>query len=154
MSLEIVLVPLAIAGVGAWKASRATKVDASAESINAVQVNSRMRDGDLVAAALGDLGLRISSGSDGGIAATEEQRHVTFNRDEEGLWHGLFDEAWAEGEAVDLLNRLDVAYGRRVQQEVLAKIRDRAPNAGMAIESETVEEDDSVTVLLTVGANA
>lgn len=152
MSLELVLVPLAIASVGAWKAARAADPQTDPGTVNAVQVNSRMRDGALVAAALGDLGLRVRHDAGGGFTAVEQQRSVTFGRDGDGLWHGVFEEPWTEAEALELLDRLDAAYGRRVQQELLARIRERAPQAGLRVDSESVEADESVTVMLTVGA--
>lgn len=43
---------------------------------------------------------------------------------------------------------VDAAYGRRVQQAVLTRLRERAPQAGMTIASETVGDTDTVTVVL------
>ncbi len=43
-----------------------------------------------------------------------------------------------------------VYYGKRVLQSLVQRLRERAPAAGMNIESETVEEDETVTMVLNV----
>ena len=146
MSLEIVLVPLAFAAVGAWKARRP-------ESDNAptIQVASRMRHGGLLVNSLNDLGLAVTHEGEGHISAAQQEGEVAFRRNEEDLWVATFAESWTEIEAMELLTKLDVAYGRQVQKDVIAKIHERAPAAGMHITSEAVDNEETVTLMLSVG---
>ncbi len=147
MSIEIVLVPLAIAAVGAVRA--ALVEDAPYRE---VQVASRLRDGALVAQALGDLGAVVGSADHDRIEAVHDGRASAWTRTDAGLWVARFDASWDESAALALLAELDAAYGLRVQQEVLRKIRERAPGAGMSVASETVGDDDTVTLVLDVGS--
>lgn len=151
MSIELLLVPLVIAALGAAKA----KVEGETSQglgADGVRVTSRLKDGGLVAAALGDLGAVLFRTESDAIEGSVGGKPFTFTRNEEGLWAARFAEAWGQEGAVDLVTRLDTAYGLRVQQEVLRKIRARAPGAGMTIASETVDEDETVTLTLNVGS--
>ena len=148
MSLEIVLVPLAFAAVGAWKARRP-----ASDNTPTIHVASRMRHGGLLADSLSDLGIAVTHESEGHISAVQQERKLEFRRNDEDLWVATFDGSWSEGEAMELLTRLDAAYGRRVQQDVIAKIHERAPAAGMHITSEVVDNEDTVTLMLSVGDN-
>ncbi len=53
-----------------------------------------------------------------------------------------------------MVGLIDAAYGRRVQAVVLERLRQRAGAAGFRLESETVEDDASVTLVLTVQQGA
>jgi hypothetical protein len=52
--------------------------------------------------------------------------------------------------AEQIIAQIDKAYGIEVQAEVLRKIKERAPQSGMTLESETINEDSSVTLVLAV----
>lgn len=150
MSVSLILVPAAMAAVAAWKASR-PETDAHGRTV--CHVATRMRNEHLLAAALADTGASTAL-HESRLSAEWQGVQADFRRDADGAWSvhlvGEVDTARAE----QIIAAVDAAYGRRVQQEVLAKLRERAPRAGMTLESETVENDDSVTVVLTVGASA
>ena len=54
----------------------------------------------------------------------------------------------------EVVTAIDTAYGLRVQQAVLTRLRERAPLAGMSIASESVDDNDTVTVVLDLAAGA
>ena len=167
MSIEIVLLPLAIAAVSAWQAKR----EADEAGRQVVAVGTRMKNERLLEAALADTGAAVSrvdteivaewSGTDRdrtvgdrtvGDRAGREGTRARFARSPDGIWVIRLHGEVTPDEATDLARRIDAAYGRRVQQEVLIRLRERAPEVGMTVESETVEDDDSVLLTLTVGS--
>ena len=150
MSVELILIPLALAAVSAWKASR-TETDDSGRIV--CQVETRMRDQTLLAAALSDTGAIVQQSTER-ITADWQGVRAEFTRGEQGIWSAHLTGEVDEGRAVEIVTSVDVAYGRQVQAAVLAKLRERAPAAGMTVESETTAEDASVTLVLTVGAAA
>lgn len=147
MSLEIVLIPLALAAISAWQASR-PDVDAKGRTICHVQ--TRMKDQDLLRAALADIQADVSQTEDA-VTARWQGVEADFRRDAAGIWQATFSGDVDVERATAIVASLDVAYGHQVQQAVLTKLRDRAPAAGMSVASETVEADDSVTLVLEVG---
>jgi hypothetical protein len=111
-----------------------------------------MRNEPLLAAALADTGASVNI-ADGQLIASWMGLTGTFLRDDAGIWSAHFSEDVELERAEQIIGAIDAAYGRRVQQEVLARIRERAPQAGMHVESEEVEADDTVTVVLNVSAS-
>lgn len=150
MSVSIVLVPLAIAAVSAWQASR-REVDAEGRTVCNVQ--TRMKDEGLLAAALRDTQAHVTIAGEK-MVATWQGTRAEFRRDSAGIWQAHFSGDIDVDRASEIVLAVDEAYGRQVQQAVLARLRERAPAAGMSVESETVEDDDSITLVLNVGVNA
>lgn len=145
MSIEIVLVPLAVAAISAWQANRKTEGSGQVS----VVVTTRMKHAGLLASALQDLGAEVAR-SDEVIAAVWPGMKTEFTRGQDGVWRAHFAGEVSEETATTVVRDLDRAYGLRVQQEVLHRVRARAPEVGMTLESETVEEDRSVTLILNV----
>jgi hypothetical protein len=144
MSVSLLLVPLALAGAAAAQAAAERKESGR----TVVQVQTRMRDVTLLAEALRDTGATVTSGPDNVTAVWGEQA-VTFARDSAGIWSA--HAAGMTGDvAVALITAVDQAYGRRVQQAVLERLRDRAPEAGLRLESETTQPDASVRLVFEV----
>jgi hypothetical protein len=148
MSVSIVLVPLAIAAIGAWQASR-KETDAQGRTV--CHVHTRMRDESLLAAALADTRANVTR-TPGLIVAAWQGVQAEFRRDAQGVWQVDFSGDVDEAQASAIVVAVDQAYGGQVQQAVLARLRERAPAAGMTVASETVEDDNSVTLVLDVGA--
>ncbi|MFD6415277.1 hypothetical protein [Streptomyces sp. NPDC060194] len=146
MSVTFVLVPLALAAVSALQAGR-KEVDRQGRTVHHVQ--TRMRDESLVARALQDTDAQVSLSADM-IRADWQEVRGQFRRDTHGVWQAEFTGEINEVEAGRIISAVDRAYGIHVQQTVLARLRERAPTAGMTVESETVEADESVTVVLAV----
>jgi hypothetical protein len=154
----VLLVPVAIAAVAAVNAAldnkptnrESNKAD-QVESVPQVQVQTRMRDLDLLQAALADTRAEVTHAAENSIEAAWADATAVFDRDAEGIWQVHFT-----GEDVDrqrageIVHAIDAAYARRVQQAVVRKLRERAHTAGLELASETVEEDQSVTMVLNV----
>jgi hypothetical protein len=145
MSIEIILIPLAVAAIGSWQAKRAS------DSLGArfVEVGTRMRNERLLELALHDVGAQVERHGDE-ISANWDQFTGRFVRDIEGIWTGHFPENMEIAVATEVVQRLDTAYGFRVQEEVVLRLQERAHDAGFQIESQRLEEDRSVTMVLAV----
>ncbi len=147
MSIEIVLLPLAIAAISAYQASK----EADEAGRQVVSVGTRMRNAQRLEAALAECGATATR-DDAAINAEWSSSRARFTKDAHGIWAAHFTgETTTSEDATALVQALDAAYGRRVQQEVLARLRQRAPEVGMTVESETVQDDDSVVLTLNVG---
>lgn len=145
MSVEVILIPLAIAAFAQWRDLQATPAGGGA---TVVDVQSRMRHEPLVVAALQDCGAQVAATSDGRISATWDGLESTWGRAEDGVWATTLRGDVDIDRAASLAREVDAAYCKRVQEDVLAKIRERAPSAGMNLESEHVDDEGTVTVVL------
>ena len=146
MSISIVLVPLAIAAVAAWESSRS---DSTSSGKTVCRVGTRMRDENLLTAALQDTKATTSRGGPNLVADWHGVRAV-FQRDQDGIWTAHMTGQVDEARAIEIVREVDRAYGYQVQQAVVRRLQEQAPAAGMRLESQTVEEDLSVTMVLTV----
>ena len=144
MSVEIVLIPLAIAITAATQSYKARSAGASAS--NEMHVESRMRDGGLLAASLQELGAVVRQGGDDVLLAGG----VTMSRNAAGLWTARFPRTWAPERARAFIEDLDRTYGLQVQQAVIRRLQERAPQAGMRVTSQSVDDDRVVTLVMEV----
>ena len=172
MSVTIVLIPAAIAaiataaaggtaaagvGIGVAGAIRSL-AGGGADEPAVLQVRTRMKDRGLLAEALGDLGaIDVETGDE--VAATVDGIQLVMTQTPDGIWAAQFTPAPGRPavttqEATKLAERLDGAYAARVQTAVAQRIRDRASDAGLELVSETVGQDDEVTMVLDVRAGA
>lgn len=150
MSVSIVLIPIAIATIAVWQASHN---ETTPDGRLICHVSTRMRDDGLLVAALADTHARVIRDGEA-IEASWQDAQARFTRDSAGIWQVHFTGSVDEEHAVAIVAAIDQSYGRHVQQVVLAKLKARAPAAGMSVASETVEDDDSVTLVLNVGQGA
>lgn len=144
MSISLILLPLAVAAVA--KAAAA----GGPNQPNVCTVSTRLRDARLLTAALGDTGAEVSAAGPDAIDAAWDELVAEFRRGEDGIWQAHFTGTADEQLCVDTVLAIDQCYGHRVQAEVLHKLRDRAPAAGMTLVSETTNADRSVTMVLEV----
>nr|ACR33035.1 hypothetical protein [Actinoplanes garbadinensis] len=144
MSVSLLLVPLAMAGAAAVQAAAGRMDDGRL----ICQVQTRMRDVTLLDAALRDTGATVTAAGDT-ISATWTQSAATFTRGADGIWAAHVTGVDQPG-AVELMTTVDTAYGRRVQQAVLERLRAQAPEAGLRLESESVGQDASVRLVFEV----
>ena len=172
MSVSIILIPAAIAaiasaaaggagavGIGAGVAGMISSLrGGGAEETTTLQVRTRMKDRGLLAEALGDLGaVDVEVGDQ--VAATVDGIQLVMQSTPEGVWAANFTPAKGAPEvtteaATKLAERLDTAYAARVQTAVAERIRSRAGDAGLELVSETVGDDQEVTMVLNVRAGA
>lgn len=148
MSVEIILIPLALAAVSAWKASRKEELPTGQQ---AIQVGSRMRDEALLANALSDTGA-VTTRTDSTLNASWSDVQAEFSRDEQGIWAARMTGTIDEPRAINIITAVDQAYGMQVQQALLRTLRERAAAAGMTIENEQVDSEQTVTLTLVVQA--
>ncbi|MFC9996851.1 hypothetical protein [Nocardia sp. NPDC127526] len=144
MSVSLILLPLAIGAVAKAAASQGTP------AANVCTVSTRLRDPRLLTLALGDTGGRATVTGPDAIDVEWAELAAQLRRDADGIWQAHFTGTTDEQRCVDAVLAVDAAYGRRVQAEVLQKVRDRAPAAGMTLVSETTNTDESVTMVLEV----
>jgi hypothetical protein len=169
MSVSIILIPAAIAaiagmaaggagaaGVGVGIAGAIRSITGGAGQPATMQVRTRMKDRGLLSDALKDLGaVDVEVGDE--VAATIDGIKLVMQSTPEGIWAANFTskdrkKEVTTAEATKLAERLDTAYAARVQTAVATRIREKAGDAGLDLVSETVQEDDSITLTLNVRA--
>ncbi|MER5332869.1 hypothetical protein ACIBTZ_25755 [Micromonospora sp. NPDC049460] len=146
MSVSLILLPLAVAAVAATHGATAGR---DREGRVVCQVQTRMRDETLLAAALRDTDAVVGTDGDA-ITAEWAGVRASFRRGEDGVWAAHFTGEVDEQRAVEVVRAIDAAYGRQVQRAVLARLREQAPVAGLRLESEQVTEDASVRLVFAV----
>lgn len=169
MSVSIILIPAAIAAIASAAAGGAatagvgiglagaikSMTGADGRTADVVQVRTRMKDRGLLARALGDLGaVDVEVGDE--VAATIDGVQLVMQQ-VDGIWGATFTAAKGEPEvtaevATRLAERLDAAYAARVQAAVAERIREKATDAGLELVSESVDDDQTVTMTLNVRA--
>ncbi|MEV8514785.1 hypothetical protein [Dactylosporangium sp. NPDC051484] len=143
MSVSLLLIPLAIAAA----AARAGLAKGAGTSVYTVE--TRMRDAGLLAAALRDTRAVVTpDGAD--LVADWAGVRARFSRDERQIWSAHFTGDVDEPRAVEIVRALDAAYGRQVQGAVLARLTERAPAAGLRLESRSVTPDAAVRLVFAV----
>ncbi|MEJ1086895.1 hypothetical protein WDU99_01035 [Microbacterium sp. Mu-80] len=174
MSVSLLLIPAALAvagvvgGIGVAGVQSQSGTDASQksgksapgreipadETVTPLQVQTRMKNAGLLASALHDLGATSIDTVDGELTAVVDDLSLRMTRDADGIWTahvtGTDGREADVSDATALMTRIDGAYARRVQQEVAARIRARAADAGFELVSESRQSDDSVTMVLSV----
>lgn len=150
MSISLLLVPLAVATVAAVHQATAGR---DGEGRVVCDVQTRMRDETLLAAALRDTGAVVTAAPDE-ITADWQGVRATFRRGPDGIWSAHFTGDVDEDRAMEIVRAVDAAYGRQVQRAVLDRLRERAPAAGLRLESEEVIEDASVRLVFAVEARS
>ena len=140
MSLEIILVPLAIAAYGSWKAR-------SMEKDNFLLVETRLKDSAILAATLHSMGGTSVSVDEGVVRAIIGNRSVSFQSDSNGVLTAHVDTKDQE-EAISLLLEVDRQYGIQVQAAVVERVKQRAGSLGMNVISQIKGEDGSVNMIL------
>lgn len=163
MSISLILIPAALAAaaalggtgvIGAIAATSGDRTDPGGGEAVPISVQTRMKDPELLAAALADLGATSVSAGDGSVTATVDGLEIEMARTDDGVWGAHLQRVdghdVTEAEATELVARLDAAYARHVQRAVAERIRSRADQAGFELVSETRDDSDTVTMVLNV----
>ncbi|RJO75201.1 hypothetical protein D5S18_17745 [Nocardia panacis] len=146
MTISIIMSPPA----GAFTANEGALTARVSAGSTVCAVSTRLGDPRLLAGALADAGAdRIVLGAEQ-IDVAWSDRTAHLRRDADGVWSADFAGITDEKCCVDTVLAIDRAYGLRVQQEVLRRLRGRVPAAGMTLVSETTNTDASVTMVLEV----
>jgi hypothetical protein len=147
------LVPIALA-IGAVVAARRRDRGSLRSSVDVVQVqtfSSRMRDPELVAAAVEAAGGRMFGARDGMLYGALRGTALVFARQPDGIFEVHVDRKVQPAEALDLVTVVDRSYGAQVQQQTYRHVTDYAGDHGFALESEYVDDDDNIVLTLVVG---
>jgi len=167
MSISLLLIPAALAAAaaagtagvaGAVGMVAGAREDGDGGRPTPVAVRTRMKDPDLLAAALADLGATSVAWQDGALTGVVDGLEIEMARTEDGVWGAhlrrVDGHEVAEAEAAGLIGRLDAAYAVHVQRAVAERIRSRADSAGFELVSETRDDADTVTMVLAVKDHA
>lgn len=140
MSVEIILIPMAMAAVAAWQAR------GEAASAQTCLVGTRMRHRALLAEALELLGAEVSTDATS-VRAELADMTLQFTWSEDGI-----ATAHVEGgeiaAAEQLIAAVDQEYAALVQAAVYQRLTERVEHLGLHVESESVQEDNSITLVL------
>jgi hypothetical protein len=153
LSVEILLVPLALAAAHAVVAvagAVTAAVGDDGRERKAIAVQTRLKHPGLLVDALASVGATATAQSDGSVSGTWEGIAFRFVHNEDGTLSAHFDADVDVARAQELILATDAAYAKAVQETVAQRVRDRAAELGMTVESETMGEDESVTLVLNV----
>jgi hypothetical protein len=143
MSLEILLIPAAMAAYAAWQA----RAEAGAQNC---LVETRWRHPGLLAQALDDLDAQGVTAATERTSATVNSIAVTFIRGTDGTMTAHFPRDTDVDDAMSVVNEVDAAYTRRVQDAAYRRIRQRVTELGYEVDSETVDDDETITLVVNV----
>jgi hypothetical protein len=135
--------------VAAATIAHAAVADRDGEGRLVCHVQTRMRDEQLLVAALCDTGAAVTADQHEIVADWAGVR-ATFRRGVDGIWSAHLTGEVDEQRAVAIVQAVDAAYGRQVQRAVVERLRERARDAGLRLESEQVTEDSSVRLVFAV----
>lgn len=150
MSVEILLVPLALAAVHAVAAiggGVAAGITEGAEPPCIVQ--TRLKHPGLLVAALRSMGATASA-AESGVRGELDDLEFSFAHHEDGTLSAHFPAGTDTERAREFVLATDAAYALGVQEAVRQRVRSRAGELGMTVESETVDENHAVTLVLNV----
>lgn len=146
MSLEILLIPAALAAHAAWQA-RAEKRAYDAQQV----VETRLKDPGMLAQAIRNLG-GVAEVRPDGVHGQLRGASLSFTTNQDGL--AVARVANVDGSMAEaLISQIDADYASQVQTHLYDRLVARAAELGLTVESEHVDEDNTITVtLLTTGA--
>lgn len=144
MSITLVLVPVAIAVAGAI----ATR-ERSQDNPNSFHLRTKIKDEHLLKTALENYGCRTIVTSETIDSAIDGTR-ILFERNEQNVFEVVFIGEISKDHAQAFLDQLHDEYTHLVQQQVYENLISRARQRGLVIESEEVQEDNSIVVTLEV----
>ncbi len=149
MSTGLELIPFAIAaGIGAVGRYRVRRAERQVAGPPSYALGTRMRDERLLGAAAAALG---SSGGGSPADVTEVGGvRLSLVPTDTGAFEALFPGTVTQEQARAVLGSLDSEYTRLVQERVYQQVVERAQQQGLALESERVEDDNSIVLTLRV----
>jgi hypothetical protein len=122
------------------------------EEKKACVVQTRLKHPGLLVEALHSVGAKANAHADGSVSGTWEGINFSFVHHEDGTLSAHFDADVEVERARELILATDAAYAKEVQEAVRQRVKQRAGELGMTVESETVGQDESVTLVLNVDA--
>ena len=153
MSVELLLLPLAMAGfstlASGFSAVEAMRTDNKRRRL--CMVETRLKDPELLVQAFANLRAEATAHADDTVEATWEGVEIRFSRNDDGSLVSQFQGADVDtARAEEIVRAVDAEYARLVQQRVHQRVKERAADLGMTVESETVDQERAITVVLNV----
>ncbi len=141
MSVEILLIPIAIAAVGAIKASNNENQEAS----DLISIKTKIKDAKLLEKSLKIYGCKnVSMGE---ILETEiNQSRIIFEKDENNIFNAIFIGNISLEDANEFILGVNEEYTKLVQEQVYKKLLKNADNYNLRLESEEVKKDNSIVL--------
>lgn len=146
MSIELVLIPVAIAlvgAVGSWKREQQN-------TENSFCLETRFSDEQILRSALEQYGCAPAD-EDGALSAAVGRSLVRFQSTSALGLDAVFRGNISLEEARAFVLEIDAEYGRLVQQAVHQRLMSEARHRGFVLETEEVMEDNSVLLRFAVG---
>jgi len=88
----------------------------------------------------------VEASSVTGVAGVQ----LSLAKRDDGTFEALFPGTAPQEQAREALGELDAEYTRLVQERVYQQVIERAQDQGLALESERVEQDNSIVLTLRV----
>jgi len=145
VSLEILLIPLAFAAVNAWQARAHPDQERC-------MVETRLRSPELLTKAITALGGTCQPDATG-IRAQLGEASLQFSTNADGLAVAHVEGVELE-EAQRIISDIDREYASAVQTQMYDTLLARAETLGLSVESESVDAENTITVVLNVGERA
>jgi hypothetical protein len=151
MSTGLELMPFAIAaGVGAIGRYRARRAEREVLGASPYSFETRMRDAELLTAAARILGTPADTGRNVSTIGEVAGTPISLARTEAGVFEALFSSSVPQEQAQTVLEQLDAEYTRLLQERVYEQVVGRAEQAGLTLEDEHVDGDNSIVLTLRV----
>lgn len=144
MSIELILLPVALPFLIASEIKRAAIGDKAPRSVD---VSSRMKNEELLQKAFEAHGVKVRKKL-GVWSGTWDGHFFSYHRNEQGLLVFSFPKDMDVEKAKSFIADIDQSYGYLVQRLLVARIQERVTLSGFSLESERVEQDHTVTMVL------
>ncbi|MER3447928.1 MAG: hypothetical protein C4291_14355 [Candidatus Dadabacteria bacterium] len=141
MSIELALIPIAIAIAGAVGNRKRVVQDPP----NAFRMETRIKDARLLSRALETLGCQsVVLGE--GIGSSYHQTQIVFEPTQSGAFDAIFIGDIGAEHAHAFLSDLHDEYARQVQEYVYTNLVTRARERGLVLENAEVQQDNSIVL--------
>jgi len=152
MSLEILLVPLAIAATGGIAEIIKKRVERQS-TFQYVLIQTRMKDEALLKKALQEWDTQFRQIEEGDQIQLDSDREAVFIVGEEGRYLLVLPETEEQEKYTKWIENLEKSYTHYLQQEVYTRLRERAEEQGMILEKEELMQDDSIQLTYVINQN-
>jgi len=155
MSVSLALIPLALtlrAVMGKDKFQNwAESVQVTGLETDSIQsFPTNFRDGAILTRTLKEFGVNPIQGVNGTITCTVQGTHLTFRQHGDAPFSVEMENPPSLQEIFMYLSDVDDEYKRCVQALVYEKLKQRAAEQNLAIETEEVLDDNSIVITLTI----
>ena len=145
MSIELALLPIAIAAVTAWSSRNRSRPQGEKSFL----IETAFADEKTLKEALVALGCPGTVSAKGVYSKLGTSR-IIFARQQDNRFDALFLGDIKETDACHFVEGLSEEYGKVVQQRVYQRLLKEAPKHGLVYEREEVLADNSIVVTLQV----